>query len=382
MSVSTTVMSELRDSSSVRDLLTLSVAGLGPMFVPARGMFCHRLVETKTGLVPEGLSPRYTMMTLLGLNRYEKSGYPSPFPVRDLTIELMRNTDWLEGTGDLGLLLWTCAEIMPELLEDCEDCIERTNAAAALERSAEAKTGSTMELAWFLAGVAKRVLAEPAQRRHWESVARACYDLLKRNQGPSGFFGHLAIGTGPRGWLRGRIGSFADQVYPIFALSHFAEAFQVEQALASAQACARAICEVQGPLGQWWWHYDARSGRVVQRYPVYSVHQDGMAPMALLALSRATGHDFSKPVLKGLQWIFGRNELRQDMRDLPRGVIWRSIRFSSRSRLLQQELRFWCQSGLDGASTTGLTVLHECRPYHLGWLLYAFSPHPGNSAWS
>lgn len=347
------------------------------MFVPARGVFCHRLVETKGGLVPEGLSPRYTMMTLLGLNRYGRSGHRSPFRVRDLTGELMRNINWLEGIGDLGLLLWTCAEITPELLEDCT---ERTNAAAALECSREAKTGSTMELAWFLTGVAKRVLAEPAQRRHWDGVARACYDLLKRNQGPSGFFGHLATGTGLRGWLRGRIGSFADQVYPIFALVHFAEAFQVEQALVLAEACARAICEVQGSLGQWWWHYNARSGRVVQRYPVYSVHQDGMAPMALLALSRATGHDFREPVVKGLQWIFGHNELRQDMRDLPRSVIWRSIRFSNRSRLVQHELRFWCQSDFDGASSAGLTVLHECRPYHLGWLLYALSPDSDKSA--
>ena len=60
-------------------------------------------------------------------------------------------------------------EITPELLDDC---IERTNAAGALERSVEAQTGSTMELAWFLAGVAKRVLAEPA-----EAFAAAWHEL-------------------------------------------------------------------------------------------------------------------------------------------------------------------------------------------------------------
>lgn len=127
---------EPRDSLGIRDLLALSVAGLEAMFVRSGGVFCHRLIDTKTGLVTEGLSPRYTAMTLLGLHRYEKSGAPSPFPVRDLTVELVRNTAWLESIGDLGLLLWTCAEITPELLDDC---IARTEAMEAVERSADAK---------------------------------------------------------------------------------------------------------------------------------------------------------------------------------------------------------------------------------------------------
>jgi hypothetical protein len=377
VSASTSARRDVGTESRLGDLLTLSVAGLEPMFVSSRGVFCHRLVDTPAGLVPEGLSPRYTTMTLLGLHRYEATGRRSPFAVRELTTELLRNTDWLENAGDLGLLLWTCAEITPELLDEC---IVRTDATAALERSADAARGSTMELAWFLTGVAKRVLAEPAQRHRWERIARSCYSLVKRNQGASGFFGHLAARTGPRGWLRGRIGSFADQVYPIIALTHFAEAFHEETALAAARACARAICDAQGSLGQWWWHYDAPSGRVVQRYPVYSVHQDGMAPMALLALGRATGQDFVEPVAKGLEWIYGRNELGVDMRDLQNHLIWRAIRFSSRSRLVGQELRWWLQSRVDDETPRGLTVWRECRPYHLGWLLYAFAPQNGGTA--
>lgn len=374
MKAPTPISADSLDPSAVHQLLTLSAVGLRNMFIPARGLFCHRLIETKTGLVPEGLSHRYTMMTILGLNRYEKSGYPIPFRLRDLTAELVRKVDWLAGMGDLGLLLWTCAEVTPELLEDC---IENTGALAAPKRLAAARAATTMELAWFLTGIAKVILANPAQRTVWQEVARTSLALLRLNQRPSGFFGHVATATGPRGWLRGRIGSFADQVYPIFALSSFGEAFQEGEALALANACARAICRVQGPLGQWWWHYDALNGRVIQRYPVYSVHQDGMAPMALLALSRVTGRDFNGPILKGLQWILGHNELGQDMREQAHRTIWRSIRFTSRSRLLQHELRFWLRSEIEGAPANVLTVLRECRPYHLGWLLYALASHRG-----
>jgi hypothetical protein len=377
MSASMSIRADIRSLSSLSDLLTLSVAGLGQMFVPSRRVFCDRLVLTDMGLEAQGLSPLYTAMTLLGLNRYETTGARTQFPVRDLTTDLVMNTHWIDGVGALGLLLWVCAEITPELLDDA---IARTDAVTALERSSDARSGSTMELAWFLTGIAKGVLVEPSQKRRWEHVARACYAALKGNQGSSGFFGHLSSRTGPRGWLRGRIGSFADQVYPILALTHFAEAFHDESALAAARACARAICHVQGPLGQWWWHYDAGSGRVAQRYPVYSVHQDGMAPMALFALSRAIGQDFTEPVQKGLAWIYGRNELQRDMRDLERKVIWRNIHFSRRSQLLRHELTFWLRSRFDGAPPANLRVLHECRPYHLGWLLYAFATPLGGSA--
>jgi len=197
---------------------------------------------------------------------------------------------------------------------------------------------------------------------------------LRSNQGSFGFLGHRAAGLGPRGW-RGRIGSFADQVYPIYAFTMYARAFGVEAALDAARLCADAICRVQGPLGQWWWHYDASTGRVVQRYPVYSVHQEAMGPMALLALQQATGLEYGRFIARGLRWIYGCNELGVDMRDPKTGVVWRSLRFSSKPRLIQQELRGWTRPGSEAVPVSGLTVLHECRPYELGWLLYAFSEH-------
>jgi hypothetical protein len=343
------------------------------MFVPERALFCHRVVRAAGGLEREGLSARYSMMTLLGLHRYVTGGGHTPFAVRDLTIELMRNLEGLNrDTGDLGLLLWTCAEITPDRLDDL---IERADVGSALDRSDHARRGSTMEMAWFLTGLAKSALADATHKRRLYGVARQTYELLKRNRGPSGYFGHLATDEGLTGRFRGRIGSFADQVYPIIALSHFGRAYGVDEAVTSAVACADAICRVQGPLGQWWWHYDAPSGKVVQRYPVYSVHQDGMGPMALFAVSRVSGKDFTGPALRSLHWINGANELRQDMRDATRRVIWRSIRFTSRARLVQREAALWFDVGLSGSVPDNLAVLYECRPYHLGWLLYAFSHH-------
>ncbi len=134
----------------------------------------------------------------------------------------------------------------------------------------------------------------------------------------------------------------------------------------------RAICQAQGPRGQWWWHYDASNGgkvEVVDAYPVFSVHQHGMAPMVLLEAGEAFQQDFTPWINKGLQWIDGRNELNFDMRDY--SVIWRSIERTSMKRHWDTIFNR-AASGSEHAPHD-LNVRFECRPYELGWLLYAWA---------
>jgi hypothetical protein len=119
MIASTAVSTDPLNSPIVRDLSAMSVIGLRKMFISERGVFCQRLIDTRSGVAAEGLSPRYTTMTLLGLRRYQECGHASGFSLVDLTVGLVRETDWLEGIGDLGLLLWACAEIAPGFLSDC-----------------------------------------------------------------------------------------------------------------------------------------------------------------------------------------------------------------------------------------------------------------------
>ena len=78
-------------------------------------------------------------------------------------------------------------------------------------------------------------------------------------------------------------------MYPIQALARLHRSADDPEALAVAGTVAGAICSAQGAGGQWWWHYDSRTGAVVEGYPVYSVHQHAMGPMALLDLADAGG---------------------------------------------------------------------------------------------
>ena len=157
-----------------------------------------------------------------------------------------------------------------------------------------------MEMAWLLTGLSYAALALQPGLPDVSELAFKVYRILVQNQGQGGFFGHLNTSTGGMSKLRGWLGSFADQVYPILAMTRFSEAFKQPEALERALACGLGICRVQGPLGQWWWHYDSRVGPVASMFPVFSVHQEGMAPMVLFPLAESTGHSFDEAIYRGL----------------------------------------------------------------------------------
>ena len=113
-------------------------------------------------------------------------------------------------------------------------------------------------------------------------------------------------------------------------------------------------------------------GAVIGHYPVYSVHQDGMAPMGLLALSRISEIDFGPAIYKGLHWIFGQNELNIDLRDTKFSVIWRNIHQPRHKRYFDEAASFFF-GRRQKFRVSGLQVLYECQPYHLGWLLFALA---------
>jgi hypothetical protein len=200
----------------------------------------------------------------------------------------------------------------------------------------------------------------------------------------SGIFPHV-VGEAGSG-ARSHVSCFADLVYPIHALSHYFKVSGEAAARDAARRCAEQICRLQGPAGQWWWHYDRRTGRVIEPYPVYSIHQDAMAPMALFAAAEATGASFDGPIGRGLAWIESAPELDgEPLEDAAEDLVWRKVARREPGKLcrfvqaaasrLHPALRV---PGLDTLFPPRV-VDYECRPYHMGWLLYAFPP--GRAGW-
>jgi hypothetical protein len=365
MTASSHIASTFENPVNIGQLNESALRGLAPMFDRDAQLFCHRLKREGREMIREGVSPRYTAMTLLGLHQLETAGVQSPFDMQAIVDTLINKPEWMNNVGDLGLLLWLCAETFPERLEKV---VSQFGVKQVLDRLPER---NTMELAWFLAGLAHHALAPTGRLSNLTDQAMQAFQLLKENQGKGGIFGHTARTRSIRGVIRGRIGSFADQIYPIYAMAKASLAYPIEKASEHALDCALTICEAQGQQGQWWWHYDSATGRVVGRYPVYSVHQHGMAPMGLIALGEALNSDFDPWIFKGLQWIYGENELEQNMFDDESSVIWRCIQCKDYRRYLHTGYAFLTHQE-DGTRHSGLHTLHECRPYELGWLLYSF----------
>jgi len=357
---------DLRDT--IHRLTALAIYGLAPMFDPEKRLFCFRLKRTETGLIREGVSHRYTAMTLMGLHRLEGSGTTSPIAIRPVLDGLLGNLNWVDNVGDMGLLLWLCALAAPDRLAEIE-C--RLEVKRAVGHSREARQGRTIELAWLLTGLSHGALACPGERRHTKDLATEIYRMLVKNQGEQGIFGHLARRGTAAGIIGSRIGSFADQAYSIYAMTKFSQAYGERDATERALDCALKICEAQGSRGQWWWRYDSSDGSVAGRFPVFSVHQHAMGPMALLALGEAIQSDFTPWIHKGLQWIRD-NELAFDMEDGSSNVVWRNVYVSAPRRMWSTTLAFLLQRE-ESESRHGLEVMFECRPYELGWLLYAFA---------
>jgi hypothetical protein len=121
-----------------------------------------------------------------------------------------------------------------------------------------------------------------------------------------------------------------------------------------------------------------RTRTVVEGYPVYSVHQDAMAPMALFDLAEAGGDDHLEAIRRGLAWMIDAPEIGRSLIDENETLIWRKVGRSD-PRKLVRKLRALARR-LDRDSELAwldrmfpaATVDWESRPYHLAWVLYAF----------
>src|SRR6185312_14704866 len=127
-----------------------------PMLNKQKKIFCYRLKRTRTGLAQEGLSMRYTMMTLIGLQQCRNHGLESPVDIEEILDLLLSDVEWIDNPGDLGLLFWTCAAIFPHRLSQLAG---RIDPEQALEKYSLASRRPTMELAWYLAGMAHASIA-------------------------------------------------------------------------------------------------------------------------------------------------------------------------------------------------------------------------------
>ncbi|MEV7442644.1 hypothetical protein AB0O22_16040 [Streptomyces sp. NPDC091204] len=361
-------------------LLALAEAGLPAMYLPGAETF----VFTRAGTVSpdgtrrleqRGTSTRYAAITALGARFLPEDRQRALFGGRsagEFAGLLVERLPGVVNLGDAALIAWAAAETGHPKLSDALDRVA--------ELDVPGRPQYTVEAAWVLSALAAARGTVDVEDR----LAAARTRLLAARTGDSPLFPH-ATGPGLVPGYRSHVACFADQTYPLQALARLHASGDDPQALAAAGACAARICALQGDGGQWWWHYDARRGDVIEGYPVYSVHQHAMAPTALLDLAEAGGTDFGAAVRKGLRWMTGVPELagptgspREPMIREDHGVTWRKV-YRGDPKKAVRAARGLTTRVVPGARLAPLdrifrplAVDRECRPYEFGWMLFAW----------
>ena len=362
---------ELQNSSQkhkllINNLVEIAVNGLNDMFIESEQDFASKKKLIGDEIILEGRNTRYTLINLIGLYKAKCNGFNVKIDLKRVVISNLKKAEKFDEVGEIGLLLWATALISPE---DLSKILTKINFQNILTSYNDANNKYTMELSWLLIGVLIASTFNETFKKSTGTLPDKLFRIIRKNYGGSGIFKHQDDNN-ISGKFRGNIGSFADQVYPIYAFSLFAKIKNNEEALLIANECANTLCNHQGENGEWLWHYNSRDGNKISKYPVFSVHQDAMAPMALFAVQKATGIYYENYIFKGLNWLIENSE-NADMIDAENNLIWRSIAPPVAQRKLKSTL---AHLGINtNEEYNKLEVTKECWSYHLGWLLHAFA---------
>ncbi len=357
----------------IQPMRKLALEALARMYLPQARRFVHCIRRTAGGDNPEGVSRRYTAITLLALAAESAADAAtilagdSPAAVCD---SLLDDVDAMQDLGEVALTLWAARTL------------GLSRASVALRRMKEqdpvGAAWPTVEISWCLTALCAVVRWRPVRVRqapggcHRQSAPgdaasqfRFVRPLACRRR-PSLAARPCAVLCGPRLSRAGPVVLQPDERF--------------RAALAAAKRCAKRMCALQGKEGQWWWHYDVRTGKVVERYPVYAVHQDAMGPMALLALEQAGGGDYTEAINRSLDWLEFAPEINGSLFDTKAGLIWRKVCRREPGKL-SRGLGAFSSKMASWLRVPGLNMLFpprcvdwESRPYHMAWLLHAFGP--------
>jgi hypothetical protein len=342
------------------------------MYRPKEQRFAFRLRRNGQDEVLEGVSRRYTATALIGLageDQNIEAEVLDKHSRQDVCGRLIADLGESQELGEVALTTWAARMLQHPQAHKAVDTLRLMDPARG--------TYPTVELSWALTAL----VIGGSETTDLALAERIADVLIGSFRQESGLFPQGPAKKGLSA-LRAHVSCFADLVYPIQALSHYHQATGDAQAAEIACRCAERMCQLQGPKGQWWWHFDVRTGRVVEGYPVYSVHQDSMAPMALFALAKACGRDYSASIEKGLYWLFNPAEITGSLIDTERDVIWRKVARREPGRLVRslQATTSCLHSAIRVPGVDFLfppvSIDYESRPYHMGWILHAW---PANS---
>lgn len=355
---------EIENSNSA--LVSFALRGLQRCWMPELGRWSH-IYYLDGGDHPNQSLPHsdvfYTLNVLAGLSRV--AWIPDWIDVKEtfdrnaakLTVLPVRKYA-------LGTALWAAAEFGLELPAEASRSIE-----SLLKSPENWKSFLAQDLGMLLIGAVAQARREP---KKWSPIASGLFNFLQEGfHSPSHLFFNSCYQP------RGRFSSFATQTYLTLASYCYGDFAGEEKAISMANQATKKLIELQGPNGEWPWFFDSSTGRVLDYYEVYSVHQYGMAP-AFLEWGERLGVEGARDALiKGFHWVLGENQL-----SIPMIIPELSLSIRSQVRKGELDTKRWrvlrairnATLGWNGefAAPANVVLRRECRSYELGWILWSF----------
>jgi hypothetical protein len=354
-------------------LVSYALRGLRGLWLPAQQRYAH---SHPLDLAPGQGVPLpvpnvfYTLNVLLGLSRVRPADRPSDVDIERVYLSccgelaMARETDRFRPYA-YGMALWAGAALdisPPPAL--AARILDRIVAEDRVRRM------TAQDIAMLATGAVSLALKDEAP---WRAVADRLVDIIETQY----FHPEARLFYNQLRGVRRVLASFASQVYPLLALYEYGAAFGTRATIELANAGAAKVISLQGPGGEWGWFYYVPGGRLVDAYEIYSVHQHGMAP-AFLHHAVAHGVPGARASLvKGFNWLFGKNELGVSMLCPAEHMFYRS-------QLRQGEMNTTAWRGIRSVTNAllgrsdrverhgQLGLRRECRSYELGWILWSF----------
>ena len=273
-----------------------------PELQVANGLF--RATAKLDGVEDQGPPPTAlsaACIVLVGLRRADEVGLDQPFATGALRTTVLGALSGPEAhAGDIGLALWA---------ESRDDGGAIGELTASLQRVGARKfeTLPLEQLAWAVTGLTEAsVLAGDAGQLG--SLREEATAALVSRAEDSGLFAE----EGKR--RNAHAAPVGNQFHVLNSLCQTMRADSGSEAAGLAQSLATALLELQRPDGSWPGLVDPQRGEAAALYPVLTVTQIALAPIALrVAGDQGLEGGFEASINSGLAWAQGGNVLGFDL---------------------------------------------------------------------
>ncbi len=236
-------------------------------------------------------------VVLLGLLRADEAGVTHPFSSGALRTRVLGDLGSGSTPGELGLALWA---------ESRAD----GNAVGEITGLLSDRIGGRYDrleldqLSWVVTGLSEATVRIGADERSAPLLEQSLDALLSRSGDNGAFFRDSGAGH------RSRTTPVTSQFHALTALAQAIRAGHRDAAGESTGRLTEALVGLQRDDGAWPGLVDPQHGEPAAIYPVLTVTQVALAPIAFrVAAEAGAGGDLRGPVSRGLEWALGANLL-------------------------------------------------------------------------